>query len=113
MNKPVAQLELVPAAAAEPTTSSLNPKLVDALTRAGVDAAGVDRVAAATGSDDFDWDTDDSVVVKPRHGVAIYENKSGNVVIRSQNTYGDEDDFSFITPEGLPAVIKALKDWLP
>jgi hypothetical protein len=87
--------------------------LLAALGRAGVPPAEAERLIAQGGPDDFDWSTDDSVVVKPRPGVAIYENRAGDVVIRSQCSHGDEDNFAFITPEALPAVMGALKDYLP
>ncbi len=49
MNKPVTHLELVPAVIdAKPAASSLDPKLITELTRAGVDAELVARVANAT-----------------------------------------------------------------
>ena len=112
MNKPLnKQLELVPGAPVN--GSPVDTALLAALGRAGIPAADAERIVAEAGPDDFDWSTDDSVVVKPRPGVAIYENRNGDVVIRSQNTRGDEDDFAFVTPEGLPAVLKALRDYLP
>jgi hypothetical protein len=112
VNKPINnQLELVPVAAVN--GNHPDPALLAALGRAGVPPAEAERLIAQGGPDDFDWPTDDSVVVKPRHGVAIYENRAGDVVIRTQRSLGDEDDFAFITPEGLPAVLKALKDYLP
>jgi hypothetical protein len=69
--------------------------------------------AAEVGPDDFDWANDDAVVVKPRPGVAVYENKFGDVVVRTQHTAGDEDFFTYIPAERLAAVIAALKDYLP
>jgi hypothetical protein len=105
MNKPLAQLELIPAGTApQVDTATTDPA-----------AAAVERILAAAAPDDFDWATDDSVVVKPRRGVAIYENRAGDVVVRTQNMEeGPEDDhFAYLSPEGLPAVIKALKAYLP
>jgi hypothetical protein len=116
MNKPIKQqLELVPVATVgdSPPVSTVDQGLLAALGRAGVPPETAERLVAQAGPDDFDWSTDDSVVVKPRNGVAIYENRAGDVVVRTQRPNGDEDDFAFITPEGLPAVIKALKDYVP
>jgi hypothetical protein len=87
--------------------------LLAALGRAGIPPDDAERIVAQAGPDDFDWNADDSVVVKPRPGVAVYENRAGDVVIRSQNTRGDEDDFAFVRPESLAAVMGALKDYLP
>jgi hypothetical protein len=108
MNKPVVQLDLIP--------PDGPPPIAVALRNASVSAETVEKILAQAGPcDSFDWSTDDSVVVKPRPGVAIYENKAGEVVIRSQNTDDpdDGDHFAFVQPEGLPAVIKALKECLP
>jgi hypothetical protein len=106
MNKSVTQLELVPAA-------EVNGSPPTPLGPADLPTATAERILAEAGPDDFDWSNDDAVVIKPRPGVAVYENKFGNVVIRSQNIDDPGDDyFSFVAPEGLPAVIQALKDYL-
>lgn len=112
MNKPIGQLDLI-----EPEgTSSLAATLRDV----GLSPEQTEKIIAAAGpqSDDdgFDWArTDDTaIVVKPRPGVAIYENKYGDVVIRSQNTTDpDFDNFAYLQPENVAAIIKALKDYLP
>jgi|HubBroStandDraft_4_1064222.scaffolds.fasta_scaffold1017490_1 hypothetical protein len=115
MNKPVPQLELVPAAKVDdsPPTSTVDEAHLAALGRAGVPPATAERILAEAGPDHFDWTNDDSVVVKPRPGVAVYENKFGDVVVRTQDLGGEDDCFAYISPEGLPAVIKALEDYLP
>ena len=61
------------------------------------------------------WDTDDEdIVVKPKPGIAVYQNKAGDVVIRTQNVRDPyEDHYAFVQPEALPAVIQALKGRLP
>jgi hypothetical protein len=113
MNKPIAQLvELVPTATPD-TTPDADQVLRKALDQAGVATENADRLLASAGPDDFDWSTDNSVVVKPQPGVAVYENKAGDVVIRTQDITGDEDHFAFIAPEGVPAVIRALKAYAP
>jgi hypothetical protein len=112
MNKPVTQLDLIPAADAKPADGN---SLLAVLGRAGVPPEKAEQIVAAAGPDDFDWSTEDSVVVRPRPGVAIYENKYGDIVIRTQNAeHGPQDDhFAYVSHEGLPAVIKALKECLP
>ena len=72
-------------------------------------ADAINAEVAEAGPDDFDWSNDDAVVVKPRPGIAVYENKFGDVVVRTQHTAGDEDYFAYIPAEGLAAVIAALK----
>jgi hypothetical protein len=106
MNKPHDnQLELVPP-----------EEIVTALGRAGVPPDQAQRIVAAAGpvDDGFNWQTDDSIVVKPRPGVAIYRNKFDDVVIMTQNTQDpdDGDYFAYLREEALPAVIKALKECL-
>jgi hypothetical protein len=60
--------------------------------------------------DDFDWTDKDSVVVPSQEAIAIYENAAGNVVIRVQRAWNeDEDAFIVIARDNLPAVIEALK----
>jgi hypothetical protein len=65
------------------------------------------------GPDEFDWDNDDAVVVKPRPGVAVYQNLRGDVVIRVQNIDDlfDEDNFAFLSDEALRPVIDALNSY--
>jgi hypothetical protein len=111
MNKPITQLELVPAAKIDdsPPTSNFDQTNL----AAGVPPATAERTVAEAGLDDFDWSNDDAVVVKPRPGIAVYENKFGDVVVRTQHTAGDEDFFAYIPAEGLAAVITALKEYLP
>jgi hypothetical protein len=105
MNKPINQLELVPSDPVRPAAdplSSLTPEqqqIVDEYI----------AEAKAEEADDFEWN-----VVKPRPGIAVYRNKFDDVVIRVQGADGDGmDSFSYIRPEALPAVIKALQGELP
>jgi hypothetical protein len=113
VNKPITQLELMPAAIvpAIDTTDTTDTKVAaeEIVTKAIADAL------AQAGPDEFDWTTEDSVVVNPRPGVAIYENRAGDVVIRTQNPEDGPqgDHFAYVSPEGLPAVLKALKAYLP
>ena len=111
MNKPIAHLELVPVAKIDdsPPTSNFDQTSL----AAAVPPATAERTMAEVGPDDFDWANDDAVVVKPRPGIAVYENKFGDVVVRTQHTAGDEDYFAHIPADGLEAVITALKDYLP
>lgn len=116
MNKPVSpgQLDLIP---------DKKPKAVngaDALATglSPTEAATIEAIIAEDepSADDFDWNNpdEDSIVIKPRPGIAVYRNRADDVVIRVQNTSDayNEDHFAFIRPESLPAVIKALKDEL-
>lgn len=116
MNKPITQLELIPAPPIESTAASTPTSLLHKNKEQSVAEEIIAQATAAlaqAGPDEFDWSADDSIVVKPRPGIAIYENRLGDVVVRTQSTDGDEDYFAYITPEGLPAVLKALKAYLP
>jgi len=44
-----------------------------------------------SGRDDFDWNDDEAIVLEPRLGVAVYLNQKGDVVIRQQGSYPDDD----------------------
>ena len=68
MNKPLKQLELIPA---DPVVEKY-----------------IEKAIAEAGADVFDWSADDLIVVRPRPGVAIYRNKFDHIVIRTQNTSG-------------------------
>ena len=40
---------------------------------------------------DFDWNDNEAIVLEPRLGLAVYLNQQGDVVIRQQGDYPDED----------------------
>ena len=105
MNKPITQLDLVPAVAV--TTSAEAPLAVAPAER---------RIAeAGDNPDDFDWRNEECIVVKSQPGIAVYENPHGEMVIRTQNISDPDfgDHFAYVTPQALPAVIVALKRQLP
>jgi hypothetical protein len=64
---------------------------------------------------DWDWNGKDEqavVVVPPVQALAVYTNEAGNVVIRQQDMYQDEDDVVVVPKSHLPALIKALQEHL-
>lgn len=63
------------------------------------------------GSDDrFDWSNDESVVVEHQSALAVYQNQSGDVVIRQERSWDeDQDTHVVITKESLPQIIDALR----
>jgi hypothetical protein len=65
--------------------------------------------------EEFDWDTDDAVVVKPQPGIAVYQNKYGDTVVRTQNIADpcEGDHFAYVTPDAHWAVIEALTECAP
>jgi hypothetical protein len=56
-------------------------------------------------SDDFDWIDDDSIVIPPNDGVAVYANEKGAVVIRSRAGRGDYDDTFIVIPRPLAKAV--------
>jgi hypothetical protein len=59
-------------------------------------------------SDDFSWDNDESIVVEPVLGIAVYENPDGDVVIRIQSDCSDGDEFIAIPRDRARAVAAAI-----
>jgi hypothetical protein len=98
MNKPVAQLELIKA---EPT-SRVEPK------------AYADTPAENDGVQPFSWEHDDEdIILEEQPRTAVYENRSGAVVILQESTgVYDDDQIVRIRPENVPALIKALKGYV-
>jgi len=62
--------------------------------------------------DDFDWNADgnkEDVVIPQVDAVAVYQNGTGNVVIRQQDPMGDRDQFVVIPRGSVNTLIKALR----
>jgi hypothetical protein len=60
-------------------------------------------------SDDFNWyNKDDSIVVRHQPATAVYTNPHGEVVVRQQDQYGDEDDFIYIAKDNALKVAQAI-----
>jgi hypothetical protein len=99
MNKPIKQLELVPAVA--------------------IDAEPEPKIATTeTEQDEFDrklWDPNSPEVCIPdQPPIACYENPYGAVVIRQRSTSAfDDDPFVTVRPENVPTLIAALKRLVP
>jgi hypothetical protein len=65
---------------------------------------------------EFDWLTEDCVVVEEQPPIAVYRNRRDHLIIRSRRDCDDEDGFVFVgTPEALKLLITALqrelRDW--
>jgi hypothetical protein len=59
--------------------------------------------------DDFDWATDDSVVLQEQRATAVYQNRFGGLVIRQEKTWNEESDpFIVIGPENNVTFMEAL-----
>lgn len=85
---------------------------VDAIER----VTAAEAVLAAAGpprsdetSDDFDWNTDDSIVLKEQRATAVYHNKIGELIIRQQAAWDDDrDSFVYVAPENAVTFMEAL-----
>ena len=65
-------------------------------------------VAFGATADDFDWDTDDAVILKEQRATAVYHNKAGELIIRQRASWCDEGDtFVYVTPENVTAFLEA------
>jgi hypothetical protein len=64
---------------------------------------------ADTGTD-FSWTDTDSVVVRQQAAVAVYENPDGDVVIRRQRDWNENEDVFVVIPrDQVRTVIKAIE----
>ena len=67
------------------------------------DMAKIDKIAAAEAAreqlgmneEDFNWNADDSVILREQRATAVYFNKSQELVIRQQAAWDQEED-SFV-----------------
>jgi hypothetical protein len=57
--------------------------------------------------EDFDWNTDDSVILKEQRATAVYHNKLGELIIRQKAAWDDDRDmFVYVTPENIVAFLE-------
>jgi hypothetical protein len=77
----------------------------------------IDTIAAAEAArkqlgmneEDFNWNADDSVILKEQRATAVYFNKSQELVIRQKAAWDEEEDtFLFVTPENYNTFIDAV-----
>lgn len=59
--------------------------------------------------DDFDWATDDAVILHEQRATAVYHNKYGGLVIRQEKTWDEESDpYIVIGAENAVTFMEAL-----
>lgn len=59
--------------------------------------------------DDFKWDDDQTIVVKPVQAIAVYRNSMDYVVIRQEKASFQDDDPYIVVPQSeLRKLIEAL-----
>lgn len=80
---------------------------------AGTGGAIAMGMTMETDADDFNWNNDDSIVVKEQIATAIYYNNYGELVIRQKAGFYDENDhIIIITKPALESFIDQLHDRL-
>lgn len=57
--------------------------------------------------DDFDWNTDDSIILREQRATAAYRNRLGELVIRQRCWPGD-DTILFVSPENETTFLEGL-----
>ena len=68
------------------------------------------NAAPAVSKDDFDWRSDDSIVLREQLSIAIYVNTMGGVVIRREMLWDEEQDTIIcFRPENVDRICEALK----
>lgn len=63
-------------------------------------------------SEKWNWYGDEekeSTIVKSVQAIAVYSNQDGEIVIRQQDSLGDEDGYIVIPKLYVPALIESLK----
>jgi hypothetical protein len=66
---------------------------------------------AMTDCPEFDWINDENIVVHEQHGLAVYPNLKGHVVIRQEAAWDDNDDpFFTLAPAHAVAFCQAVLD---
>jgi hypothetical protein len=61
--------------------------------------------------EDFNWNTDDSIILKEQRATAVYHNKVGELIVRQQASWDDDrDTFVYITPENCNAFMDGIAE---
>jgi hypothetical protein len=71
-------------------------------------AASQAPVQSIVDEDEFDWNTDDSIVLREQRATAVYHNRHGELIIRQKAAWDDERDiFVYVEPENIIAFLEA------
>ena len=67
-----------------------------------------------TDTSHFNWDPDgedgEDIIVRDQPGIAIYTNRRGDVVIRQEGHYPEEDRFVYVLPDNVLKIAQKLLD---
>jgi hypothetical protein len=79
------------------------------------DMGKVDTIALAAAAqeqldaEDFNWNTDDAVILKEQRATAVYHNRLGELIIRQKASWDDDGDtFVYVTLENCNAFIDGI-----
>lgn len=127
MNKPFKPEQLELASGLSDRSDNLSPREELLLARAHIDPespafkaglAKVDKIALAMASPppsaageevEFNWNDDDSIILREQRATAAYRNRDGELIIRQQaRWHDDEDTFVYISPEYEVAFMEGL-----
>jgi hypothetical protein len=79
------------------------------------DLGKIDAIATAEAAqeqldaEDFNWNTDDAVILKEQRATAVYHNRIGELIIRQKASWDNEGDtFVYVTPENCNAFIDGI-----
>ena len=76
-----------------------------------VDAIALEaRAREALGLDDeFNWNTDDSIILKEQRATAVYFNRLGELIIRQKAAWSDdEDSIVYVMPENFNGLLDGI-----
>ena len=66
-------------------------------------------LAQAADPDGFDWNTDESIILREQRATAAYRNRLGELIIRQRAGWSDDGDtFLYISPENEVAFMEGL-----
>lgn len=111
------QLELVEGLTREEMLLATAPHIDPDSPALKADAGKIQKIAIAeeatavlkADEDDFNWNDDDSIVLREQPATAIYHNRHGVLVIRQKADWDAEHDtFAFITPENAVVFMEAF-----
>ncbi|WP_375762902.1 hypothetical protein ACE10X_22740 [Bradyrhizobium sp. Pha-3] len=117
MNKPInpEQLELATGLSREEWLLTQAPHIAPESPAFKADIAKVDKIALTMAADpvdeevEFNWNDDDSIILREQRATAAYRNKDGDLIIRQRARWNDDEDtFVFISPENEVAFMEGL-----
>jgi hypothetical protein len=92
-------------------TKDFDTKMTETAEEAVDNALASGKVKYPAAEDEFEWTNDDSVLVPDQRALACYFNKRGELVIRQERAWDqDEDNFVFIAERNIAEFLDKLTD---